>query len=139
MKQKIIGACYDERRLRYYLYVYGKNKEISGVDYFLSSAVCLLLEEPYNNFRVNFVCFLITFSDFFLLASFCKKLIKLCCMMFLPLFLFLFLSNVTLPTLFSSFLPNSSMFFFTEFHQYALREKCPNTEFFLVRIFPHSD
>ena len=23
--------------------------------------------------------------------------------------------------------------------KYALREKCPNTEFFLVRIFPHSD
>ena len=21
----------------------------------------------------------------------------------------------------------------------ALREKCPNTEFFMVRIFPHSD
>ena len=23
--------------------------------------------------------------------------------------------------------------------QNSLREKCPNTEFFLVRIFPHSD
>ena len=23
--------------------------------------------------------------------------------------------------------------------EYSLREKCPNTEFFLVRIFPHSD
>ena len=26
-----------------------------------------------------------------------------------------------------------------ESSQEALREKCPNTEFFLVRIFPHSD
>ena len=25
------------------------------------------------------------------------------------------------------------------FRKYSLREKCPNTEFFLVRIFPHSD
>ena len=24
-------------------------------------------------------------------------------------------------------------------HKSSLREKCPNTEFFLVRIFPHSD
>ena len=31
------------------------------------------------------------------------------------------------------------LIFETSFHSNALREKCPNTEFFLVRIFPHSD
>ena len=40
---------------------------------------------------------------------------------------------------FSKTLTVNCVVFFKEVIANSLREKCPNTEFFLVRIFPHLD